>query len=222
MFNDSPQTGCAVPMTFVGSILAGVFFFVLLVLLFMSGWGAPGRPVPIPPGPGAGGGQPQGAAPARAERNTRLVQLGDSHIAGGSATASVSGSMTMTDQVSVDTVSSYVNRGMAWLGFGALVGGTGATDILVVLNEPEDSVTVAQGSQVVIGRDDDCVWNVQVTGSSLSGSVTCAVVEVLQDGKPAGTSSIDLRFSTTLTVVDEGGSGEDPYENLPTDEPATE
>lgn len=157
-------------------------------------------------GPGS---DPNSPAAQRAARNNALGALPDSFIVGGSATTAVSGELTLSEQIQADTLRSEIQAGKAWLGFGDLVGGTGAAEILVTLNESgQDTVTVAQGDLAAIGQDEDCEWNITVSASSVSGTVSCSAVEVWRNAtEPTGkTASIHLQFSTMLEPT-EGGEG---------------
>ena len=171
-------------------------------------------------GPGQGqGGQPGGAGPLTGgQLHDALGDFPDSFGTGGSATTSVSGELTLSgQQIVADPIQSYIQGGEAWLGFGDMVGGTGAAEILVTLNESgQDTVTVAQGPLAAIGYDDDCRWAITVTASAISGTVACASVEVRRDFElTGGTSSIQLQFSMTLEPMDADGAppGEPPTEN---------
>lgn len=194
-------TGCLQ----VAAVIAGAFA-ILIGFLFLANPG-PGNPLLNALGAlGGGGGQPGGQTSAGA-LNVALTQLGDNFIDGGTAMTSVGGAFSLSgQQIQADTLRSYIQGGMAWLGFGALAGGTGAAEILITLNEGgQDTVTVAQGDLAAIGQDDDCQWNIEVTESSVSGTISCASVEVLRNTTaPAGTASIQLQFSTILTPMDEG------------------
>jgi len=83
--------------------------------------------------------------------------------------------------------------------------------VLIALNEPENSVTVAQGPLAAIGQDDACDFDIEVAASSVSGSVACASIEVFEGGEPGGTASIQLQFTTTTVPMEngEGSPGED-------------
>lgn len=89
--------------------------------------------------------------------------------------------------------------GLVWISFRD----AGSTEVLVVFNEPEDSVTVADGSLTAIGQDDDCTFDIEVTSAIVSGHVRCADIDVSRNGEPAGTATVDLTFSAnTDTTVE--------------------
>lgn len=134
-----------------------------------------------------------------------IPYVSDRYYQSGQATASLAGALQLRDQISIDPIASYSQDGLSWISFHD----GGATEVLVVFNEPEDSVTVAQGSAVAIGQDEACEFDIRVTESTVSGTVSCASVEVLRDGETAGTASIQLQFSTTTTPMEDGDGPED-------------
>lgn len=193
--------GCSVRATVIGAVLALFAFsaFILagafggdLLAIYQGtapGPNQPGNGGPAGPGTGVGGSQ--------------FSQISDRYFTSGSAQATVSGAFQFSGDIEIDTDASYVQDDLAWISF-IDNGNPGAGEVLVVFNEPENSVTVAQGPIHAIGQDAACTFNVHVTESTVAGSIACASVQVLNGTEPAGTSSINLQFSTNSVPMDHG------------------
>lgn len=138
----------------------------------------------------------------------------------GMTTASVTGDFEFSSELPVDEHASYTTpNGRSQIGF-VDYANPDAGDVFIGLNEPGNYVTVSQGNTMAMAQDDACQFDIDVAPSSVSGTVSCAAAQVLVDGQPSGTSSINLQFSLTSVPWDGEDGGPDPYENLPTDEPA--
>jgi hypothetical protein len=140
-------------------------------------------------GSGAGGATPTppsgpGPVPAISER---YFDSGTSHVA-------VTGGLTLSGDLAIDTVSSSVtNQGRALIVFGPP--DPNALLVVVTFNEPEDAVTVTQGTKRATGIDSDCAFTVQVTDALVSGHVSCPSVDAFDGDQAIGTASIELDFS---------------------------
>jgi hypothetical protein len=145
------------------------------------------------------------------EVSARLMSAGSTH-------ATVSGDFSIQTDLNLEPHASGVDtNNHASISFFD-PGIADGPEVFISLNEPENSVAVAQGSTQVIGTDDQCQWNIQVTPDLVSGSVSCAAAEVSREGEPAGTASINLQFSAQ-TGDPNAVDGPDPYDDAPTDEP---
>ena len=130
--------------------------------------------------------------------NRPVPHVSNRFFGSGTSSAIVTGALTLTDQLEIDPIASYAADGLVWISFHD----AGSTEVLIVFNEPEDSVTVSNGSLVAIGRDDDCAFAVDVTEALVSGSITCESVGVLRDDENAGSASIQLQFSAVTDTSD--------------------
>ena len=204
LFSRTGRFGCFA----VVSVVLGILFIFAVAAAWLLSNANVNRPLPD-----------FGEAPGPAGHQIPLVS--PRIYTTGSAQATVVGSFQFSDQIEIDPHASYTTpNGESWISF-IDWGNPDAGEILVVFNEPENSVTVTEGTTVAMGRDDACNFDIQVMPSSVSGSVSCASVEVMREGQSSGTSSIQLQFSTTSVPWD-GASGEpDPYDDAPTDEPTT-
>jgi hypothetical protein len=156
-------------------------------------------------GLGNGAGQGQGNANNVADRP--IPEVSDRYYDSGDASTTVTGPFSLTDQIAIDPVASYSQDGLSWISFND----GGDAEILVVFGEPENSVTVAQGTNVAIGRDDACNFDITVTASSVSGSISCAAADVMNGSEPSGqTVRIELQFSTTTFPMDKTSGNGDP------------
>ena len=126
--------------------------------------------------------------------------MSDRYFAGGDVATTVTGDLQLTGTLDLDPIASYAQEGLVWISFQD----DGGTEVLIALNEPENSVTVAQGTTVAIGRDEACAFDIEVTGALVSGSVTCADIAVEQDGKSAGQATISVQFEAA-TDAEAGG-----------------
>lgn len=211
--------GCLVRSAFLAAVLI-LFTIAAYVLAAAAGLDllalmnntplhplANGQGGPAGPGTGVGGGGPLSGPPA---------QISNRWFTSGSAQASVSGAFSFSGSIAIDTEASYVQDDLAWISF---IDPTdpAAGEVLVVFNEPENSVTVAQGLTHAIGQDAACQFDVQVTESSVGGSITCPSVDVLDGAEKTGTASISLQFSTT-SVPMAGGDDGSPDETTPADQ----
>lgn len=138
----------------------------------------------------------------------------------GNASTSIGGGpFALNGPIQLDPVASYTNDGLSWISF-IDNANPDAGEILIVFGEPENSVTVAHGNtNVIIGNDDECKFDIKVTDGSVSGSVKCAKADVMNGSVPSGeTARIDLQFSTAThaTQSDGGGDGTDPGTGDPT------
>ena len=156
-------------------------------------------------GPGQGQGSGNGVV------NRPIPAVSDRYYDTGDASTTVTGPFSLSGQIAIDAIKSYSQDGLSWIDFND----SGGTEALVVFGEPSNSVTIAQGPNVAIGRDDACNFDITVTESSVSGSVSCAAADVMNGSEPSGqTASIHLQFSTTTHPMDSGdgdpGSDETP------------
>lgn len=198
LFGPLGRFGC---FAVVGVILMG------LVAVMIAFLGAPGRQILD-----TRQGQPNAPVPPPPAQYTR-----------GTGTTTVTGDLALSEQLPVDEHASYTSpRGRSQISFTDYANPDSGA-IFIALNEPGNYVSVEQGNTVALGQDDDCTYNIQASGTSLSGSVSCASVEVQTDGQVTGTASIQIQFSIEGVPWDGDDGGPDPYENAPTDEPpATE
>jgi hypothetical protein len=120
--------------------------------------------------------------------------ISERYFSGGSTQGSVTGAFSVPD-LPIDALTSYVdNEGLAWIHFGT--GVAGEPEALITFNEPENAITVARDGFSATGQDDDCTFNVQVTGTLVSGHISCTNLPVVKDdGESAGTVSIELDFT---------------------------
>lgn len=142
-----------------------------------------------------------------------IPPVSNRYFGGGTAQAVVTGGFSVSPNIQMDTHASYVQDGLSWLSFIDITN-PGAGEVLVVFGEPANSVTVASGATVAIGRDTDCNFDIHVTSALLSGSISCGSVDVLVEGKESGTTSIQLHFSadtdpSAVPGEDGDGTGDD-------------
>lgn len=157
------------------------------------GGGGPGQnnanPGNQPNGPG---GASQGPSSPSVPPQSVIPPISDRFFGGGSAQAGVTGAFSLTTSMTIDTIRSYADDGLGWIGFESADG-----EILVALNEPENSVTIAQGDLVAIGADDACSFQIQVTPTLVSGHIACPSVDVYQGEKVTGQATIELDFTAS-------------------------
>lgn len=140
---------------------------------------APASPAGTSTVPGGGG----SAVPPISER----------FFVGGSVHAVTRGALASEVDLPIDEIKSYVsNDGLAWIAFGAQ---GGPDEVLITFNEPENTVTVAQGSRWVKGVDDECAFDVDVTEALVSGHISCATAEVYEGDQLVGEASIEVDFT---------------------------
>jgi hypothetical protein len=129
----------------------------------------------------------------------------------GSATTTIGGGpFALNGPIQIDAEASYSQDGLSWISFNDTTN-PDAGEILIALGEPENSVTVAHGnSNVIIGSDDECRFDITVTDGSVAGRVSCAKADVMNGSVPSGeTAAIDLQFSTATHAM-EGDDGGEP------------
>jgi hypothetical protein len=144
----------------------------------------------------AGEGPGEGQDPA----DRPIPPVSDRYFAGGDVATTVTGDLHLTGTLELDPIASYAQEGLVWISFHD----GGGTDVLIALNEPENSVTVAQGTAVAIGRDDECAFDIEVTGALVSGTVACTDIVVERDGESAGQATISIEFEAA-TDAEAGG-----------------
>jgi hypothetical protein len=196
---DTDLLGCRLPFG-----LGFAAFAALVVLSLMVGAVAVTLllgSINMPPGSGQAPNQPGHAG-------SGIPVVSDRYFATGSARASVGGGIAISLSIEIDPISSYAQDGLVWLSF-IDNGNPAAGEVLVVFNEPEDSVTVANGTRHAIGVDDACAFDVQVTAGLVAGHISCASVDVIDGDEDTGeNTSIQLDFSaTTDTTIDPGADG---------------
>ena len=141
----------------------------------------------------------------------QVPEMSARYFGGGTTHASVSGALSISGDLALDTISSEVsNDGLAWLSFGTRT--PGDPEILITFHEPENAVTVAQGDLHATAQDDACSFRVRVTPALISGTVSCADIPVFRDDEPAGTTSISVEFSAETASGDPGGGETDAPE----------
>ena len=142
-----------------------------------------------------------------------IPEISNRYYDSGGATSSIGGGpFSLSGAIQIDPHASYTQDGLTWISF-IDNGHPDAGEILIVFGEPENSVTLAQGdTNVIIGNDDECKFDIKVTDGSVSGTVKCAKADVMTGfpSVPSGlTAAIDLQFSTATTLMDgDGGAGD--------------
>lgn len=171
-----------------GAIAMTLFAGLVIILLIVGGiilFGDPSGPSRNPPddpvGPGDGGNE--------------IPPISDRFFDGGGSQATSSGFFNITLDLPIDDVRSYVDEDLAWIGFGELQRDASG-EILIALGEPENSVTLAQGDFLVIGTDEDCAIEVEVTETTVSGHISCVGVEG-QNVEDGSTGPVDFELDFT-------------------------
>jgi hypothetical protein len=132
-----------------------------------------------------------------------IPAVSDRYFASGSAQVSVSDGIEISPSLEVEAHTSYANEGLLWLSFLDRTN-PDAGEILLVLDEPENSLAVVNGPLRAIGTDDQCVFTIQVSDAMLSGHVSCSEVDVLNNEVDTGTNaSIELDFQAATDTTAE-------------------
>lgn len=142
----------------------------------------------------------------------------------GSASTTIGGGpFALNAPIQIDPYASYTQDGLSWISF---IDNTnpGAGEILIALGEPENTVTVAQGTKTIIGTDAECKFDIDVTASGVSGSVDCPKADILNSSdQPSGeTAAIHLQFSSASHPMenDDGTDDGDPGDGGDVETPA--
>jgi hypothetical protein len=148
-------------------------------------------PASVPPVASSG---PSVSQPSAGGQGTAVPPISERYFGSGSVQARVEGAMSVDANLEIDTIKSYVsNDGLAWIAYGAQQ--PGADEVLITFNEPEDTVTVAQGARFVKGLDDECRFDVTVTDALVSGHISCPAAEAYEGDQPIGQASIEVDFT---------------------------
>jgi hypothetical protein len=162
-------------------VVLALLFLIAQVLFTMGLFDPPASGVG-PRGPGSDG--------------DNIPDISDRSFAGGTTQASTSGFVSLDMDLPIDEISSYVNTdGLAWISFGSLPADARG-EILIALNEPENSITLSRGDVVVIGRDDDCIFDLDVTETTVSGHISCTGVEG-ENTANGSTGPVDIELDFT-------------------------
>jgi hypothetical protein len=121
--------------------------------------------------------------------------ISERFFASGTVHAVVSGAIESDVNLPIDDIKSYVsNDELAWIAYGAQVGGS--DEVLITFNEGgDDTVTVAQGSRWVKGVNDECRFDVKVTDALVSGNIACPAADAFDGDQPIGPASIEVEFT---------------------------
>ena len=136
-------------------------------------------PTPTPAGGGGGGGS--------------IPPISSRSINGGEVHASVSGFFSVDADVAINPVTSSAGEFETWLYYGTTELQT--VRVGIFLGEPQ-YVQVSRATFTAQSQGNECVMQVNVTGSSISGHISCTGVSAYDlSAGTSGTVTIELDFT---------------------------
>jgi hypothetical protein len=150
--------------------------------LFLSSIAAAGLVLAVP------------ASRAFAQVSPKVPTISTRQYTGGSARVSVSGSMQIDEDVTINTAASTSDGEMTWLQFGN--SGSAAPNALITYGDQGLGIIVGRGKNIATVEGDLCKGKVDVTAATISGDYTCVgVVSYDAASGKMGKIDIKIRFS---------------------------
>jgi hypothetical protein len=118
---------------------------------------------------------------------------------GGSIKVSVTGSLTLDEEIPINAKASFSGDGSTWLQFG--VSGAAEPNVLITYGETgETGITVGRGKLIATGgmmpgEQSDCSGKVTVEATLVTGAYTCKGITTYEPGK--GMGKIDMKVAFT-------------------------
>ena len=138
-------------------------------------------------------------APPLAAQTDGFPTISGRTYTGGSAKVTVTGSTTITQEISINTQASISDGESTWLQFGA--SGAAEPNALITYSETKETgITIGKGKFIVTGgilygEKPECSGKVSVTATLISGTYTCTGLTSKQASGGMGTVDVAVTFT---------------------------